>query len=79
MKVQSKRRLAAVLILSGSPVGAFLFPDAPVLAQDRKPLLMEGKKSLYQRVLTRPGTKLLKDAQPDAAVGKDDITPFTLF
>jgi hypothetical protein len=32
---------------------------APVAwAEDRTPLLMEGKKTLYQRVLTRPGAKV---------------------
>lgn len=79
MKVQSKRHLVAVHFLAVSLVGACLLFAAPSLAQDRKPLLMEGKKTLYQRVLTRPGTKVLKDAQPDAAVAKDDLTPFTVF
>src|SRR5689334_9603298 len=32
---------------------------------DRKPLLMEGKKTLYQRVLTQPQTQLF--SQPGAA------------
>lgn len=48
-------------------------------AQVRKPLLMEGKKTLFQRVLTRPGTKVVKEPQPDAAVVTDDVTPFTVF
>ena len=39
-----------------------------VLAADRKPLLMEGKETLYQRVLTRPGAALVQ--QPGAVDGK---------
>ena len=40
----------------------------PVLAQSRAPLLMEGKKTLYQRVLTRPGARVA--ATPGDATGK---------
>jgi hypothetical protein len=40
----------------------------PALAQARTPLLMEGKTSLYQRVLTRPGAQL--GAQPGGAAGQ---------
>jgi hypothetical protein len=40
----------------------------PALAQARTPLLMEGKTSLYQRVLTRPGAQL--GAQSGGAAGQ---------
>ena len=48
----------------------------PTAAQDRKPLLMEGKQSLFQRVLTRPGTELLE--QPG---GKplSKLSPLSIF
>ncbi|MCW5699655.1 MAG: VWA domain-containing protein [Rhodospirillales bacterium] len=39
----------------------------PTMAQTRAPLLMEGKQTIYQRVLTRPGAKLV--AKPGAADG----------
>jgi hypothetical protein len=42
----------------------------------RTPLLMEGKKTLYQRVLTRPGAAL--SPKPGAPPGKP-IEPFTAF
>jgi len=42
-----------VLVLAGS---SFAAPAA--YAQARTPLLMDGKKTLYQRVLTRPGAAL---------------------
>lgn len=49
---------------------------APVRAQTRTPLLLPGKKTLYQRVLTRPGAALA--SAPGAAGGKP-IEPFTVF
>lgn len=65
-------------------VGAFLLL-ASVLACDaaaadpRKPLLMEGKKTLYQRVLTRPGAKAVAEPGAEAAAGADAIAPFSVF
>lgn len=59
------RSCAASLLL----VIAIAVAGAPaVLAQDRTPLLMEGKKTLFQRVLTRPGAYVA--ASPGEATGK---------
>ena len=44
------------------------------VAQTRTPLLIEGKTTLYQRVLTRPGVKL---AEGVGAPGTIDVQPFT--
>lgn len=52
--------VAAVLL-----AGAWSVPSAEAA---RAPLLMEGKKTLYQRVLTRPGAQIRKD--PADAAGK---------
>jgi hypothetical protein len=41
---------------------------APAHAADKKPLLMEGKKTLYQRVLAQPDARLF--SKPGAADGK---------
>src|SRR6185369_11105561 len=49
---------ATILLLSALSVGA----------QEKKPLLMDGRKSLYQRVLTRPGAELT--GQPGGTGGK---------
>jgi hypothetical protein len=38
----------------------------PALAEDRRPLLIEGKTELFQRVLTRPGAKLDSGAELEA-------------
>ncbi|MDR2461011.1 MAG: VWA domain-containing protein [Deltaproteobacteria bacterium] len=45
-------------------------------AQERKPLLMEGKKTIYQKVITHPNAFYRDDpsAEPKAA-----ITPFSVF
>jgi hypothetical protein len=64
-------RRRAVLILAGCSFGA-----SAVVAQARTPLLMEGKKTLYQRVLTRPGAALAP--KPGDAGGKP-AEPFTVF
>lgn len=46
----------------------------PAAAQDRRPLLIEGKTELYQRVLTRPGAKV---AEGVGAPGETALDPFT--
>lgn len=48
----------------------------PLWAQARTPLLIEGKKTLYQRVLTRPGAAL---ASKPGDTGGKPIEPFTVY
>ena len=60
------RPLLVILILLG-------WAD-PALAQARTPLLIEGKTTLYQRVLTRPGVKI---AEGVGAPGTIPVQPFT--
>ncbi|WP_297229518.1 vWA domain-containing protein [uncultured Desulfovibrio sp.] len=43
------------------------------------PLLREGKKSLYQRVISHPGAVLRQNADAASAVVKDKVVPFTVF
>ena len=48
----------------GSAVGTLILAAAaPAWAQAAKPLLQEGKKTLYQRVLTTPGCYLSSSAK----------------
>jgi hypothetical protein len=72
--------LRKTLTLAGAGLAvAMLFTLAPAggaVAQDRKPLLMEGKQTLFQRVLTRPGTKLY--AQPGAQE-QGTVPPLSIF
>jgi hypothetical protein len=62
-------------VLALAAATAALAPHA-VPAQPRTPLLLPGKKTLYQRVLTRPGAAVA--AQPAAGAGKP-VEPFTPF
>lgn len=67
------RRHLLALAAGGSALAAH-----PVLwAQARTPLLIDGKKTLYQRILTRPGASLA--AQAGAAAGGKPVAPFTVF
>ncbi|MES2687305.1 MAG: vWA domain-containing protein [Pseudomonadota bacterium] len=50
---------------------------AVVFGQPKAPLLMDGKKTLYQRVLTRPGAVVA--AKPGVAGTGKPAAPFTVF
>lgn len=61
----------AMLLLIGAPVAA--------LAQARLPLLISGKKTLYQRVLAHPGARLMANPDLTASIAQDGVKPFTVF
>jgi hypothetical protein len=48
-------------------------------AVQSKPLLISGKRTLYQKVITHPGTKLYAAAGDSAQVLNKWIKPFTVF
>ena len=54
---------------------AFSVPDNA--SADRSPLVMEGKTSLYQRVLTRPGTPLVENPGEEADANAEPLPPLT--
>ncbi|MDR0828132.1 MAG: VWA domain-containing protein [Desulfovibrio sp.] len=61
-------------------LGLFLTLCPPASgAQERQPLLQDGKKTLYQRVVTHPGAVLLSAPAPDAAVIQDRVKTFSVF
>lgn len=66
-------RRREVIALAGLG-GALTSP--PLWAQGKAPLLIEGKKTLYQKVLTRPGAQLC--AKAGDATGKP-VEPFAVF
>jgi hypothetical protein len=70
MMRSSRQSLAGLLLamLCALPMGAFGALD--------KPLLMEGKKTLYQRVLSVPAARLY--AEPDDASADENIVPFSV-
>jgi hypothetical protein len=49
----------------------------PARAESRRALLMPGKKTLYQRVITHPGARLYAGASSASAVQKVWVRPFT--
>ncbi len=49
------------------------------VAQQCKPLLMQGKRALYQRVVTHPGANLYAFAGESAPLLKARVKPFTVF
>jgi hypothetical protein len=62
-------RLALVLAAAGAMLG----PAGAALAQERRPLLVEGRQTVFQRVLTRPGATL-RAAAGGAETGR--FSPF---
>ncbi len=50
----------------------------PATAAERTPLLQEGKKTLYQRVITHPGARILQRPDAAASVVQTDVKPFTV-
>ena len=57
-------------------IGLIVAFAANVQAATDKPLVMEGKKTLYQRVLSTPDARIYES--PDAAVASDEMTPFSV-
>lgn len=47
-------------------------------AAERSPLIQEGKKTLFQRVVTHPAARLLQSPEAAAPVVQADIRPFTV-
>ena len=65
------------VILAFAAALLLLLPHAATAA-DRTPLLQEGKKTLYQRVVTHPGA-VLRQGPGDAGESGAPITPFSVF
>ncbi|MDR2801045.1 MAG: VWA domain-containing protein, partial [Desulfovibrio sp.] len=64
--------------------GFYIFASAPfscnpASAQTLRPLLLEGKKSIYQRVVSHPGAKLFNGPEDQAKVISDKVMTFTAF
>ncbi len=59
-------------------LGAALLWGTRTVASGAAPLLQEGKKSLYQRVISHPGARLVA-APASAQVVRETVVPFTVF
>jgi hypothetical protein len=51
----------------------------PALARSGRPLLQEGKTSLFARVVAQPGARLYAGPQAGAAVIQPEVAPFAVF
>lgn len=69
------RPFSLLLIALYLSLGAVLSPVSPHAA----PLLQEGKTSLFQRVVSHPGAKLLAEPRVDAKAVQESVVPFTAF
>src|SRR5512144_1561671 len=68
-------RIAAAVVVVMVALAPWTGAHAQLAGGPRKPLLIEGKTTLYQRVLTRPGAAV--SARPGGAAGKE-LPPMTL-
>jgi serine/threonine-protein kinase PpkA len=72
-------RMHVFLLTTLAIAGAGLFQGADrAAAQAVRPLTLEGKRALYQRVIAIPGAGLAESAGA-AAGGAQPVTPFTVF
>ena len=70
------RRIPVVAVLT---LG-FLFLGVQIAsAQQQRPLLMPGKRTLFQKVITHPGARLYASAGEASPVLKDPVDSFTVY
>ena len=55
-----------------------LLSPAALAAEKRAPLLLEGKKTLFQRVVTHPGTVMTAEADAKSSVVQQTVKPFSV-
>lgn len=70
-------RIARRMMLGLALAGLVLAMPAEAPAQGARPLLIEGKQNLYQRVITRPGATLM--AEPRGGAAAQPIPGFSVF
>lgn len=70
-------RRIATLLLAVLGVSVLLLAAPPAMA--REALLMEGKTTLHQRILTRPGAQISAAPEPGAAMLEETIPPFSVY
>lgn len=73
--IQSKSTQAAIILL----IFSLLSGMNVAVAQKCQPLLLPGKKTLFQRVITHPGANLYAAPDQSALLVKAGVKPFTIF
>jgi serine/threonine-protein kinase PpkA len=72
-------RFRASLIGVTIAVFGILWCPQKSVAEERAPLLIEGKTALYQRVLTRPGAKMHSEPTPRGGEQAPSVSPFSVY
>jgi len=67
-----KRLLAAACVLAMSAASGHA-------AEERDALLMDGKRTLFQRIITEPGAELVATSQANAEVVAADLPPMSIY
>jgi serine/threonine-protein kinase PpkA len=70
---------AKVVFIAAAVLIASVLLQQPCWAKERRPLLIPGKHSLYQKVLTHPGARLSSQPGQDAPQEQPDIKTFSLY
>lgn len=79
MLVRSTARCRAIHISAALFLSLAFFSLETAAVQQRKPLLLPDKRTLFQRVVTHPGARLFASAGDSAPVLNKWIIPFTVF
>ncbi|MFC1816380.1 vWA domain-containing protein, partial [Thermodesulfobacteriota bacterium] len=78
-KKMPRNRIGLILVSAFSLICLVLIWTEAITAQQSKPLLIPGKRTLYQKVITHPRTKLYALDGSSVPVLKHRVKPFTVF
>jgi len=78
-KVMAPKTAGLISLFAAGLVCFLLIWTGAVTAQQRNPLLIPGKRTLYQKVITHPGAKLFGINGGSVKVLEDWIKPFTVY
>ena len=78
-KVMALKTARVISLFSVCLVCLLLIWTGAVTAQQRNPLLIPGKRTLYQKVITHPGAKLFAIDGDAVQVLENWIKPFTVY
>jgi len=73
-----KRRKTIILTIVSIVYLAIIWVDAAV-SQNCKPLLLPGKQTLFQRVISNPGANVYVSADRTSPIVQASVKPFTIF
>jgi serine/threonine-protein kinase PpkA len=74
----NRRKILFLTFVSVAYLLAIIWVDTAA-SQNCKPLLLPGKKTLFQRVITNPGANVYVSAGKQAAIVHASVRPFTIY